>query len=170
MRRILMVLWCVFLCTGTFAQVYKTVDKDGNVVYSDTPSNEQAKAVELKEITTMPADVPRETSSYTPQDNGAVSYEVNIVSPRNEVVIPPGQRDLAVAISLNPSLHQDHLITYYLDGELLQETKSTSIVIQDPPRGGRTLTVEIINQQGDVLGVSQPLTVNIIRTSVNKAH
>ncbi len=169
MCRFLLVLWCVFITTGAFAQVYKTLDKDGNVVYSDTPPNEQAQAVELKEITTMPADVPRGSSSYNPQDNAAVSYQVDIVSPRNEVVIPPGQRDLAVAISLNPSLQQDHLITYYIDGELIQETQSTSIVIQDPPRGGRTLTVEVINQQGDVLGASQPLTVNVIRT-INRAH
>lgn len=168
MSRFLLLILCVLISTASVAQIYKTVDKDGNVVYSDTPPNDQAESVKLKQILTLPAETPNSASTYTPRDDGVVEYQVEIVSPRNEVVIPPGQRDLAVAIVLNPSLHQDHLITYYIDGELIQETQSTSIVIQDPPRGGRTLTVEVINQQGDVLGTSAPLTVNVIRPIAKK--
>jgi len=168
MCRFLLIL-SLFLSAGLYAQIYKTKDKDGNVVYSDTPTNDQAESVKLKEILTLPADTPTNSaSSDTPRDDGVIEYQVDIVSPRHEVTIPPGQRDLAVAIVLNPSLHQDHLITYYIDGELIQETQSTSIVIQDPPRGGRTLTVEVINQQGEVLGASQPLTVNVIRPIFKK--
>jgi Domain of unknown function (DUF4124) len=167
MSRFLLLILCVLISTTSVAQIYKTVDKDGNVVYSDTPPNDQAESVKLKQILTLPAETPTNSTS-TSRDDGVVQYQVEIVSPRNEVVIPPGQRDLAVAIVLNPSLQQDHLITYYIDGELVQETQSTSIVIQDPPRGGRTLTVEVINQQGDVLGVSAPLAVNVIRPIAKK--
>jgi Domain of unknown function (DUF4124) len=169
MYRFLLIILCIFIGAHSFAQIYKTVDKDGNVVYSDTPPNDQAESVKLKEILTLPAEHPgNSVSTDTRRDEAVVEYKVEIVSPRNEVVIPPGQRDLAIAISLDPYLQPDHLITYYMDGELIEETQSTSIVIQDPPRGGRTLTVEVINQQGDVLGVSQPLTVNIIRPIFKK--
>ncbi len=163
-RYLLLLLLGVLITRGAIAQIYKTVDKNGNIVYSDTPVNDQAESVKLKEIITLPADVPSNTASTQgSRDEAVVAYQITIVSPRNEVVIPPGQRDLAIAISLYPSLQPDHLITYYLDGELVEETRSTSILIQDPPRGGRTLTVEVINQQGDLLGTSAPLTVNVIR-------
>lgn len=170
MRRfLLLILFGVLTSSATFAQIYKTVDKDGNVVYTDNPPNDQAEQVKLRDLNTLPPEDQRSpVSNNQSRDDAVTHYDITIVSPKNEVVIPPGQRDLAVAISLSPSLNSDHLITYYIDGELIQETQSTSIVIQDPPRGGRTLTVEVINQQGDVLGTSKPITVNIIRPVLKK--
>lgn len=169
MCRFLLLVLCLLASPASFAQIYKTVDKDGNVVYTDNPPNDQAETVKLRELNTLPPEVQSHSRSNDRSDHEEfIEYTVTIVSPKNEVVIPPGQRDLAVAISLNPSLHQDHLITYYIDGELVEETQSTSIVIQDPPRGGRSITVEVINQQGDVLGASEPLTVNVIRPTVKK--
>jgi len=162
-------LIALFFAAEVLADVYKTVDKDGHVVYSDNPPDDQAEAIKLPNITTLPSDTPiphDNSEAPVPQE---IHYEVRVISPRNEVSIPPGERDLAVAINLTPSLGQDHLITYYLDGELLQETQSTSIVIQDVPRGARTLTVEVIDQNGEVLGQSEPLTINVIRP-IKKAN
>lgn len=167
MRTLFLVLICFSF--GVCADIYKTVDKDGNVVYTDSPPNDDAQAVKLREINTLPA---QETGfSETPvraQQPQSVSYEIDIISPRDQVVIPPGERDLAVAVNISPGLHPDHLVTYYLDSELIEETRSASIVIQDVPRGARTLTVEVIDQQGNSLGKSAPLTVNVIRPVVRK--
>jgi hypothetical protein len=157
-------LICVLCSAVCFAEVYKTVDKDGNVKYSDSPPDEQAQTVKLPELNTLPPDEQGQVYQSTAQPNNEfVEYQVEIISPRNEVVIPPGQRDLAVAVSINPGLQGDHLITYYIDGELVEETQSSNIVIQDPPRGGRTLTVEVIDQSGEVLGRAEPKTINVIR-------
>ncbi len=160
----LLLLLCVLCSQISFAEIYKTVDKDGNVKYSDSPPDEQAQTVKLPELNTLPPDQQGQVYQSPAQpDNEIVEYQVEIISPRNEVVIPPGQRDLAVAVSINPGLQEDHLITYYIDGELVEETQSSNIVIQDPPRGGRTLTVEVIDQSGEVLGRAEPKTINVVR-------
>lgn len=166
----LFLLICILCSTLSFAEVYKTVDKDGNVKYSDSPPDEQAQTLKLPELNTLPPDQQGQIyQSPATSTHEAVAYQVDIISPRNEVVIPPGQRDLAVAVSINPSLQPDHLVTYYIDGELIEETQSSNIVIQDPPRGGRTLTVEVIDQSGEVLGRSEPKTINVIRP-INKKN
>jgi hypothetical protein len=167
---LLLLIVCLSFGSSLQAEIYKTIDKNGNVVYTDNPPKEGAEAVKLKEINTLPAE--RNVTVYqnpsTEMQEGPVNYQIDIISPRNEVVIPPGERDLAVAIGISPELHPDHLVTYYLDGDLIEETRSFSIVIQDVPRGARTLTVEVIDQQGNSLGKSDPLTVNVIRPVVKK--
>ena len=53
---------CLFfiLCGGASAEVYKTVDKYGNVSYSDTPS-EESESVKLPQINIQPPITPRPT-------------------------------------------------------------------------------------------------------------
>lgn len=167
---LLILVGCLPALSG-YAQIYKTIDKDGNVVYSDSPRSDQAEELKLRELNTLPAqavDRESDTGSQAANQPSNVNYQISIVSPREEVVIPPGQRDLAVAVSLNPGLQADHLLVYYLDEELIQETQATSIVIQDPPRGGRSLRVEVIDQRGETLARSEPRQVNIIRPIVKK--
>lgn len=167
--RLLIIFICLLCAAQAPAEIYKTVDKNGNVVYTDNPPTDDAEAVKLRAINTLPTQEPRTSDEPMPMaPQAAVNYQVEVISPRNEVVIPPGERDLAVAVSISPGLHPDHLVTYYLDGDLIEETQSSSIVIQDVPRGSRTLSIEVIDQQGEVLGKSDPVTVNVIRPPIKK--
>jgi len=99
-----------------------------------------------------------------------ISYRVNIISPRDEVVIPPGERDLAIVVGLDPSLAQDHWIVYYINGEMIEETRSTSILIQEITRGAHQITVDVIDANGKVLGESQSVPVNVIRPTVKQTQ
>lgn len=167
---LLVLIACLSFSLNLQAEIYKTIDKNGNVVYTDNPPTEGAEAVKLREINTLPAEENVVSDEPRPvvMKQGPINYQIDIISPRNEVVIPPGERDLAVAINMSPGLHPNHLVTYYLDNELIEETRSMSIVIQDVPRGARTLIVEVIDQQGNSLGKSEPLTINVIRPVVKK--
>lgn len=167
--RILM-LCLVLIAPAVMADVYKTVDKDGRVIYTDNPKDENAKKVELREINTVQGAQPLPQS--TPVDSfnsqpAAVNYQINIISPRNDVSIPVGQRDLAIAITLQPALEAGHLLVYFLDGELLEETTANNIIVKDVPRGTHTLVVEAINQDGQSLGTSAPVIVNVIRPNIH---
>lgn len=153
------------------ADVYKTVDKDGNIKYTDKPSTEKAEKLELREINTVPGAEPLPESSpvqsYGSQP-AALNYQIAIMSPRSDVTIPVGQRDLAIAISLNPGLQQGHLLVYFMNGELLEETNMNNIIVKDVPRGTHTLVVEAIDANGQSLGTSPPVIVNVIRPVVKK--
>lgn len=169
MRSVFMVI--VFLAQMAAADVYKTVDKDGNITYTDKPSTEKAEKLELREINTVPGAEPLPQSSpvnsYDSQP-AALNYQIAIISPRSDVTIPVGQRDLAIAINLNPGLQQGHLLVYFMNGELLEETTMNNIIVKDVPRGTHTLVVEAIDANGQSLGTSAPVIVNVIRPVIKK--
>lgn len=154
------------------ADVYKTVDKNGRVIYTDNPKDEKAQKVELREINTVPGPPPVPQS--TPADSfqsqpAAISYQIKIVSPRNDLIIPVGQRDLGIAITVTPQLEDGHLLVYFMDGELLEETTQTNIIVKDAPRGIHTLAVEAIDADGRSLGTSAPVSVSLMRPIIKKA-
>lgn len=167
MRGLLAVM--VFVAPMVMADVYKTVDKDGTVRYTDKPTTENAEKLKLREVNTVPGAEPlpqsSPVSSYESQP-AALNYQINIISPRSDVTIPVGQRDLAIAINLTPGLQQGHLLVYFMNGELLEETTANNIIVKDVPRGTHTLVVEAIDENGQSLGTSPPTIVNVIRPNI----
>lgn len=167
MRNLLILV--LLLAPVVAADVYKTVDKDGRVIYTDKPKTEKAEKLELREINTVPGAQPLPGSS--PVDSfqsqpAAINYQIGIISPRNDVSIPVGQRDLAIAITLKPALQGGHLLVYFMNGELLEETTANNIIVKDVPRGTHTLVVEAIDANGRSLGTSAPVIVNVIRPNI----
>lgn len=165
-------LLLVLLAPLAVAEVYKTVDKDGRTIYTDKPTSDKAEKVELREINTVPGAQPLPES--TPASSfdtrqAQLDYQIQIVSPRSDVTIPVGQRDLAIAASVNPPLRQDHLLVYFMNGELLEETTLNNVIVKDVPRGTHTLVVEAIDANGQSLGTSPPVIVNVIRPVIKKS-
>jgi len=169
MRIILLI--ALLIAQGALADIYKTHDKNGNVVYTDSPKSHDAEKVQLKEINTTPSITPDANATPPQRRNNidSTQYEIRIISPKSDVTIPPGQRDLAIAVQVNPELGNEHLLVYFMDGELLEESQMNNIVVKDAPRGSHTLVVEAINSNGQSLGISAPTIVNIIRPTVQKA-
>jgi hypothetical protein len=164
-------LCLVMLAPWVMADVYKTVDKDGRVIYTDKPKDDKSQKMELREINTVPGAQPLPQS--TPVDSvesrpAAISYQVEIISPRKDVIIPIGQRDLAIAVTVHPALQQGHLLVYFMDGELLEETEMNNIIIKDAPRGTHTIVVEAIDANGQSLGTSPPVSVSVMRPVIKK--
>jgi len=164
-----MLLACL-LAPWTMAEVYKTVDKDGRVIYSDSPKTDNAERIKLRELNTVPSPdaIPQYQTNRAPAVVEDEGYEIHIISPRHEVTIPVGQRDLAIAINLNRELQADHLLVYFMDGELIEETRMTNILIKDVMRGTHVISVEAIDADGQSLGTSEPVTVNLIRPIIKK--
>jgi hypothetical protein len=166
-RLLLLMLVCLGLTTQA-ADIYKTRDKDGNIVFSDKPLSDSSEPVNLPPINSVPSTTP----SYTPptpqrQQQQQTVYELRIASPRNNVIISPEQRDLAIAVKLNPPLLEEgQVLLYFMDGELLEESTTTSILVREVPRGARSFTVEWIAADGTTLAISEPVTANIMRPIV----
>lgn len=167
----LFVLLLLVFAPWVLADVYKTVDKDGRVIYTDKPKSDKAEKIELREINTVPSPPPQPLPQSVPVDSmgaqeAAIDYQIGIISPRSDVTIPVGQRDLAIAININPALQPGHLLVYFMNGELLEETIMNNIILKDVPRGTHTLVVEAIDANGRSLGTSAPVIVNVIRPNI----
>lgn len=165
--RILCCVLALYWLPVSASEIYKERDKNGNITYTDKPTSEKSEKVILPPINTVPSQPGIADNSGSPdRQEGAQPYQIEIMSPRNNAMISPEQRDLAIAVNMNQELQADHWLIYYMNGELLEETKSTSIVIREVPRGARTFSVEVVARNGESLAKAPSVTVNVMRPIV----
>jgi len=157
--RYLVIFFCLFLCTGIHAEtIYRSVDKDGNTVFSDTPT-EGAEEMQIQNIQTITLPPVETTSSPTPVDSTETSvYEsIAITSPANDEAIRNNEGIINVSISIQPALQANHILTLYLDGEEIQSSASPSFSLENVSRGSHQLRASVKDQAGR-LKLSSPST------------
>lgn len=169
-NRLLVLIACLALGAAATAQVYRVVDEDGRVTYTDRPPTEGAEPVEVRVPNTSPPPPsgvfpePRQEPASEPE----VSYLVSVTSPPDETIIPRGPGNFSVSASVSPRLQQGHQLQLLLDGEPRQEPKTSGLWdLTNVFRGEHQLTVAVVNKDGKQLGISEPVTVYVFRPSSN---
>lgn len=175
MRHLLLVIGLLALCSGVAnaQSVYKTVDEEGRVSYSDKPpANRDAESdedkAELPPVNAIPEQAieRRGEPSQRNRDTQTPNYQVSIISPTPETSVPPGQRDLSIVAALDQSLEPEHELVYYMDGERLAQTRERQFLVQEIYRGSHIITVQVVDADDRVLARSEPVTVHVHRPSV----
>jgi hypothetical protein len=173
--------WCmalaVFAMAPVAAQVYKVVDSQGRVTYTDSPPKDgrSYEKVELKELNQHQAiepvpslAPPRPAPSDSESGQAFIDYMVQIATPAPGTQVPPGQRDLPVAAQVSPPLAEDHALQFLLNGEPLTEpSRDTSLVIEEIFRGEHRLMVRVLDSNGEIMAESDPIPVFVHRPTVN---
>ena len=170
MKHLLILLLCTLLGITASAQVYRVVDEHGNVTYTDRPPEDNAEPVELGPTNTAP---PPATDLYpTPPPKAAgdedkeSGYQVAITAPANETIIPRGPGNFSVSASVNPALGRGHRLQLLLDGQPRQEPQTgTSWALTNVYRGEHSITVAVVDGDGQQLATSEPVTVFVFRPS-----
>ncbi len=171
MRRYLPVL-LLFFCFSATAEVYKWVDADGNIVYSDKEV-EGATRVELsKTITFTPTATASPTSAQQKKPKNTLGYtEMAITQPAMNETIRNDSGDVAVTISLISALMPGHSITLYLDGkEKMKGMTQTATTFTNLERGTHTLKASVIDQNGAVLISSITVIFHLKREVADKTE
>lgn len=148
-------------------EIYKSVDKHGNVTYSDTKTNKSAESVKLPTINTQPAVRP---SFNTPQNRKpeALNYQISIVNPLNGQTLHNNQRTINVDVSVSPPLKSGFFLQAMLDGALHGAAVTSSrFTVSELSRGEHTLSVAIIDSNGNILTRSAGITLYVKRPSLN---
>ena len=173
MRRnlpILLLLFCMPI--AGIADVYKWVDEDGQLHFSDMPQDEDAEIVELQNAQTFeaPAAPRRPRRSIGGQSDGAqFQYDaLEIVSPTQEQVFWNNEGQLDVSIRLKPNLRAGHSLQLSLDGQIVDERRRLSGVISlaNVTRGQHNLTARVFDNTGASLIQADAVTFNVQQTSV----
>lgn len=142
------------------AEIYKTIDKNGNVVFTDTPT-QGAQAVDEKPIMTMPA-LPQQVikdSRKTGEDKNGKSvgnepkaYKIKIGRPLANETIQHGTEKFKADLTLEPSLWSLHHLEIQLDGKPLPRDSLHPEI--DPgalDRGQHRLAVQVVDAKKKVL-------------------
>jgi hypothetical protein len=144
------------------AVIYKWVDADGVVHYSDQAQPGAEKIVTAgSSSSTVPG---RNTTSPAPRtsqegEQGGLNYtEFSISSPAPEQTFF-GDDVIPVRLNLNPSLRPNQAITWHLNGSQLDSPPSAlSFVLPRLDRGTYTLTATVTDQQTSQSQTSSSIT------------
>jgi len=169
----------LFTTSLVATQLYKSVDQDGNIVYSDTPTPgaEQLKPPPLSTVESAPKPAAAEKSEAEAPEGGEgapakkppTKYTTfEIAQPRNDDTIWDSTGSIPVALQLEPPLDVEngHSIWVYVDGSAVVR-KSQSLVqpLSNIDRGTHKIRAEIRDEKRRTLKRTKNVTVHLKRPS-----
>ena len=158
--------------TAQAVTVYRWVDENGRVNYSDRPG---PGAVRIELSTGAPSpDVgpssPRgQQPAMAPQTPAVASYEtLAVLQPASLATLWGTAGRVEVLIGISPDLQPRHSLALYLDGALAEfGFHATEFAIEDVPRGEHTVQAVVLDEADRELLRSAPVTFFVQQTSIH---
>ncbi len=170
----------LMVSASLFAQVYKSVDEDGNVVYSDQAPHEGATPIKLREISIIEAPyypkAAKDVDELTDEDaEKELSIrqlrrsfrDFTITSPTQEESIWGTGTDVNVSWNTKNQLLPGMEVSIFVDGKLAGKTRDGVIPLDRLDRGEHKVTAEIIDSRDRKIATAGPTTFFIKRTVAN---
>ncbi|NOX49938.1 MAG: DUF4124 domain-containing protein [Gammaproteobacteria bacterium] len=178
--KLIAVLLLTALITGeASARIYKTIDSNGNPVFTDVPPNDGSQPLELNpgnqfSRPTQPSSTaqigdqdPREEDLE--EDFSLVPYEhLRILSPTNDEAVRANAGDLTVQFYLYPDLQVErgHQVELLLDGKIYATSKGGSISLLNVDRGTHQLQIQVVDGNGTALMDSSSINFHLLRRAI----
>jgi len=177
-KRTLLVSALLLCAAAASAQVYKWVDEDGVVHYSDQPVP-GAEIVTLPKRSSTPTVAPRPRPAAqrraaaeptTPETKApeAIGYSaLTVTAPIAEETLWNIGGVLSVSLDLQPALQPGHRLRLYFDGEP-REVSTLNVQLEEVWRGEHNLQAEVLDETGKTLIRSQPMRFYVQQTTINR--
>ncbi|HDZ36731.1 MAG TPA: DUF4124 domain-containing protein [Marinobacter sp.] len=152
------------------AEVYRNVDAQGNVTFSDEPSK-GAQEVKVKPVTTITLPKPqnvRETDKLREdvKREGSIYESVSFTYPEDDQAFNSGSGDVRFEMSSSPGLKTNHKYEVTLDGQPVGQSSSGSITVRNVFRGTHEAGVYIVDTNGVQIKTGKPIRFTIHRPSI----
>jgi hypothetical protein len=149
MNKFLLTLFCLLITVSVQAEtVYKKVNPDGSVEFTDTGS-EDSEEIKIRKPTTYKPTVLPKLDLPVKKLKPSVNYELTVTKPKEDSVVV-NQQNVTVSISLQPALLSGHQVRYELAGES-KLSEGSSVTFMNVPRGTHSIIVSVIDQNGEVV-------------------
>jgi len=174
MRSLLLTVVGLLAAVASATEVYRWVDDQGQVHFSDRPleGGERIVIRPQRELGT-PEFKPRTRSSAAveeaeEQEEPFRYRSLEIVSPTQEEVLWNIEGQLDVSMRLEPRLQQGHSVELLLDGQPVEGMQPGSMQarLSEVYRGVHVLTASVRDRNGQLLIESQPRTFAVQQTSI----
>jgi hypothetical protein len=158
------------LAFSTFAEVYRIVDEEGNVTFTDKPPHnapvKEKVSLPITNTVETPPALETDPSAGAAEEEAASYQMISILTPTQDTTIPPGQETITVQVGLKPDLQASHLIQLLLNGQSYGlPTATTSFNIGSLVRGESSIQVQVVDTKGNIIGLSNTTTIHIKRGS-----
>jgi len=151
------------------ADVYRSVDKQGNIIFSDT-STDNAEKIELQESYTYTPPVIIDLADDKPSpplvEIAVPDYLVVIMSPSQNETIRENAGNITINSTVTPALDTERgdKLIFSLDGQLKSEIQDTnSYTFTNVDRGSHIAVVSVVDKTGKVMKASKSILFHLQR-------
>lgn len=143
-------------------EIYKTVDENGNIQYSDSPPAKDAPPIALPDINIQPAATPKvRVSPIEPE--GPIPIQVWISSPVNDDVINRGALSFTITGDANRGLEENETTRLLVNGEVYGgQSRALQWSVSQLIRGEYQVQIQVL-ADGAIVASSAPVKVHVQR-------
>ena len=161
--RLVISMFLLFFINGSIADtVYKTVDENGNVIFTDKPSDE-AEEVKIQELeNTIDNPNPAKYRASTPKPDVFAYESFTVTSPENGAGIRSNNGSVSISLNLEPALNRGHKVIVSMDGK--QIGTGLSVSLQNVDRGTHSISAKVVDGTGKTM-ISTSSSFSLLRAS-----
>ncbi len=187
MSPILALLLALLLAVPAFvlAEIYKTTDEEGNVIYTDQKPEPDSQPLELRELSVISPQVrvvapkeairPSQRQSVDGEQQEVTSIrdlrrgyrDFAIVSPLHEQSFLGTGNEATIAWNTQYRLQEGMTVTVYIDGKAQPPTMDSSIKVEKLWRGAHEVYAVLKDDRNRQIATTDPITFFIKQHSVN---
>ncbi len=150
------------------AAMYKHVDENGVVTYTDKPSAIQEEEFQPPEISNVESVRPPPPGTLIKRREPAAkgsSYKIKVSSPANDSTLRDPQGNVNLSFTMEPPLDLDagHRLVVFMDGAKLVTIEQNTHSLSNMDRGTHKVRGEIQDQAGKTIARSNEATFHVKR-------
>lgn len=160
---------------GEERTIYRSVDANGNPVFTDMPPRQGESAEEIK-ITVTSGNSYSASNARTPYTGNTTSaeaptnstlYSLDIISPANDETIRDNAGSVTISAATTPALRRGHSLRLVMDGTLTDlPADGTVFDLSNVDRGTHSIAIAVVDRAGNVLSQGEPSTFHLQRVSI----
>lgn len=171
-------LSCLLLASPViFAEVYKVIDEDGNVTYTDQAPDSSAVPVTLKGLSIISPQMPAPSATEDKESAGAEGdpddaetsirklkkgyRDFAIVSPAPDQTFWGTENTVPIGWGTRFALQPGMKAVIYIDGEAREETASSMINLDKVWRGTHEVYAELVDGQNRIVATTSKVTFHM---------
>ena len=173
-RYILVTFLLITFATADAAssRIYRTVDAQGNVIFTDVPpkDDEPAEQVVVENPNSFDArDAIPEAEAWVVESPEAAGEPVfsysalSVATPQNDESVRENAGNVTIIANVEPRLKPGHIMRLLMDGAPAQEGHQSTFALTNVDRGTHVVELEIVDDQGRVIKRSEDSTFHMLR-------
>jgi hypothetical protein len=151
--------------TVSSAGIYKYLDENGRIAYSDKPV-EGAKKMKVQRQPTPQQDqsTDDEETAEVDEDGEVTSYKsLKVLNPTQGKVISDRSGSVQVIFLPSPRLSAQHQLVINVDGKDISRGKHANLNLSNVHRGSHTVSGRIVDADGNLMIESPSVTFHVRR-------
>ncbi len=162
MCRLFLITCCLFWTVLASADIYRSIDADGNIVFSDEQT-EDAEKIEIQPIQIIKPP-PVAPFVYTPPAETIEPYRsIEITNPQHDAAIRDNIGNVSISVSVDPGLISGHQFVLYMDGKQISSGASTSFNLSNQDRGTHSVRVSVKDAEDRIVISTKTISFHMLR-------